>query len=105
MGGTNAKEAIAKQIYFEMLNEYLREFVYLGETAEAVSDLSPGSHFYFDITISGFKDSVMKFTMPYFEKIFNFQPEDEKYFLTVKEKLKRNYQNHSFPILEGIRHH
>lgn len=65
-GNTSAKEAVIRQVYFEMLNEYLREFVYLGETAEAHLSVSPGAHFYFDVSISGFRDSAMKLSRPYF---------------------------------------
>lgn len=49
-GGQNsARESIGRQIYMEMLNEDLREFEYLGETAGIGSSFSYASHFMADI--------------------------------------------------------
>lgn len=72
----------------------MREFVYLGDSAETLSGFDFDTYYAFDIGFSGFRDSTFKFVKPFFEQVFSFKPEDKKYFETVKEKLERSFSNY-----------
>lgn len=62
----------------------MREFVYLGDSAETFSGVDFDSYYSLDIQFNGFRDSTLKFVGPYFEQFFAFEPTDTKYFETVK---------------------
>lgn len=49
-----------------MLNEGMRQFVYLGDTAAAYSEINTGQYFALDIDFVGFRSSMLKFLKPYF---------------------------------------
>ena len=63
----------------------------------------------FSITfeISGFNDSLSKFTDQYLEKILNFVPIDKQDFENLKQKKTRDYQNFfkGNPYSQGLEYH
>ena len=51
------------------------------------------SYYNADMSISGFRDSVLKFIESYFQKVLEYKPNNEDLFKTMKEKLIRKYSN------------
>lgn len=52
------------------------------------------SYFSADVTISGFRDSVIHFVEPYLKQILEYCPKDVEMFKTMKEKLIRKQMNY-----------
>ena len=77
-----------------MMKEDLREFVYQAELAEMDVTFKFVSYFSADVTISGFRDSVMNFVEPYLKQILEYCPNDEETFKIMKEKLIRKQMNY-----------
>jgi hypothetical protein len=59
-GHENAREETIQTLYLGMLKEYLREFVYMGETAGVGLGIGDSSYFSFEIVLDGWRDSVKK---------------------------------------------
>lgn len=72
----------------------MREFVYLGDSADTHSNIEFDSYFAFSIEFSGFRDSTLRYVKPYLDQVFSFEPTDAKYFETVKEKTHRALSNY-----------
>ncbi len=62
----------------------MREFVYLGDSAETLSGIDFDTYYVLDIGFAGFRDSTMKYVKPYLDQVFSYVPEDKNYFETVK---------------------
>lgn len=77
-----------------MLNEKLREFVYMADMADLDSEFSFSSYFTLGISITGFRDSFDRFTSQYLKEILEFLPSDKQLFETLKEKQKKEYANY-----------
>ena len=60
-GSFTIENEINRTFYCEMMKEDLREFVYQAELAELDATFKFVSYFSADLTISGFRDSVVNF--------------------------------------------
>lgn len=89
-----------------MLSNYLREIEYMAQSASIGLDLE-SNMFSITFEISGFNDSLSKFTDQYLDKILSFVPRDQQDFENLKEKKKRDYQNFfkGNPYSQGLEYH
>ena len=93
-GSFTVDNEINRTLYCEMMKEDLREFVYQAELAQVDVTFKFVSYFSADVTISGFRDSVIHFVEPYLKQILEYCPKEVEMFKTMKEKLIRKQMNY-----------